>query len=67
MNDVPDYRWIKWLSWVITAVIVIMLVRNILEHGTLNFSTVEWGMLVVGVAADIVLWLLKRKLENNQG
>jgi uncharacterized membrane protein YdjX (TVP38/TMEM64 family) len=66
-NAVPDYRWIKWLTWIPAAIVVTMLGRNLLVNDSFDFATVEWVILGVCVAVDIFLRILKWKLEADKG
>ena len=64
-NNEKDYRWLGWCSWGVFAIVIIMIIWNFATYREINFSTVHWVILGVCAVAELILWIAKRKLQNN--
>jgi len=65
MKKEKDYRWLNWLPWGVLAVIAALLIWNFATYREINFSTVHWIILGACGVAEFVIWLAKKKIQND--
>jgi len=63
-SNEKDYRWLNWLSWGVGVVIAALLIWNFATYREINFSTVHWAILGVCAVAELIIWVAKKKLQN---